>query len=187
MKCHRHMGSSADQLVIVDYDPAWPGLFAELSVTIAGALRSIAPRIEHIGSTAVQGLAAKPIIDLDVVLASSLDLPKAIHLFAALGYAHQGDLGVKGREAFRWPGRVRHHVYVLIEGAAELRRHIAFRDALRANAVIRDEYARLKRLLGTQYAGDRDAYTAGKSDFIRATIGPLSGDCRCSSSSPGRC
>jgi GrpB-like predicted nucleotidyltransferase (UPF0157 family) len=145
-----------------------------LSVTIAGALRSIAPRIEHIGSTAVQGLAAKPIIDLDIVLASSVDLPEAIRLLAALGYVHQGDLGVEGREAFRWPsGEARHHPYILIESAAELRRHIAFRDALRANAVLRDEYAKLKRSLATQYSGDREAYTEGKSGFIRATIGPV--------------
>jgi GrpB-like predicted nucleotidyltransferase (UPF0157 family) len=167
------MSSEADQLLICDYDPAWPGLFADLSAKIAAALQSIALRIEHVGSTAVLGLAAKPIIDLDVVLASSVDLPKAIHLLAALGYVHEGDLGVKGREAFRWPsGEARHHVYVLIEGAAELRRHVAFRDALRANAVLRDEYATLKSSLGTQ-SGDRDAYTKGKSAFIRATIGPL--------------
>jgi GrpB-like predicted nucleotidyltransferase (UPF0157 family) len=165
------MSSDADQLVICDYDPAWPGQFADLSAKIAAALRSVAPRIEHVGSTAVQGLAAKPIIDLDVVLASLVDLPEAIHLLAALGYVHEGDLGVKGREAFRWPsGEARHHVYVLIEGTAELRRHIAFRDALRANAGLRDEFAKLKRSLASRYSGDRDAYTEGKSAFIRATM-----------------
>jgi GrpB-like predicted nucleotidyltransferase (UPF0157 family) len=168
------MSSDADQLVIWDYDPAWAGLFNELSIKIATALQSIAVRIEHIGSTAVQGLAAKPIIDLDVVLPSAVELPKAIHLLAAVGYVHEGDLGVNEREAFRWPsGEAQHHVYVLIEGAAELRRHIAFRDALRANADLRDQYARLKRSLASQHSGDRDAYTKGKSAFIRTAIGPL--------------
>lgn len=175
------MSSDADQLVICDYDPAWADQFDDLSSKIATALQSIAIRIEHVGSTAVQGLAAKPIIDLDVVLPSSVELPKAIHLLAALGYVHEGDLGVNEREAFRSPlSGARHHVYVLIEGAAELRRHIAFRDELRANADLRDEYARLKRSLATQHSGDRDAYTKGKSAFIRAAIEPLWGPNQCS-------
>ena len=168
------MNSEIDPLIIRDYDPVWAVLFADISNKIATALHSICVRIEHVGSTAVQGLAAKPIIDLDVVLPSSVEIPQAIHLLAALGYVHEGDLGIHAREAFRWPpGEARHHVYVLIEGAAELRRHMDFRDALRANADLREEYARLKRSLAAQHSGNRDAYAKGKSAFIRAVIGPL--------------
>jgi GrpB-like predicted nucleotidyltransferase (UPF0157 family) len=160
-------------LVICDYNPAWADQFAHLAARIVASLQSIVLRIEHVGSTAVQGLAAKPIIDLDVVLASSADLPDAIRRLAALGYVHEGDLGVNGREAFRCPpGEARHHLYVLIEGAAELRRHLAFRDGLRADAALRDAYAELKRSLAAQYPRDREAYTEGKSTFIRAAIGP---------------
>jgi len=168
------MGRDADPVAICDYNPAWANQFADLSARIVASLQSIVLRIEHVGSTAVPGLAAKPIVDMDVVLPSSVDLPRAIRLLADLGYVHEGDLGVSGREAFRCPsGEARHHLYVLIEGAAELRRHIAFRDALRADAVLRDEYAQLKRLLAAQYPGDREAYTQGKSTFIEAVIGPL--------------
>ena len=168
------MGRDADPVAICDYNPAWANQFADLSARIVASLQSIVLRIEHVGSTAVPGLAAKPIVDMDVVLPSSVDLPRAIRLLADLGYVHEGDLGVSGREAFRCPsGEARHHLYVLIEGAAELRRHIAFRDALRADAVLRDEYAQLRRLLAAQYPGDREAYTQGKSTFIEAVIGPL--------------
>jgi GrpB-like predicted nucleotidyltransferase (UPF0157 family) len=168
------MSSDVNQLVIHDYDPAWPGLFDDLSNKIVTALQPVAARIEHVGSTAVQGLAAKPIIDLDIVLPTSVEIPRAIHLLSALGYVHEGNLGVHEREAFRWPpGEVRHHVYMLIEGAAELRRHIAFRDALRANTNLRDDYARLKKSLAAHHPFDRDAYTQGKSAFIRAAIGQL--------------
>ena len=168
------MGRDADPVAICDYNPAWANQFADLSARIVASLQSIVLRIEHVGSTAVPGLAAKPIVDMDVVLPSSVDLPRAIRLLADLGYVHEGDLGVSGREAFRCPsGEARHHLYVLIEGAAELRRHIAFRDALRADAVLRDEYAQLKRLLAAQYPGDREAYTQGKSTFIEAVIGAL--------------
>jgi len=165
------MGRDADPVAICDYNPAWANQFADLSARIVASLQSIVLRIEHVGSTAVPGLAAKPIVDMDVVLPSSVDLPRAIRLLADLGYVHEGDLGVSGREAFRCPsGEARHHLYVLIEGAAELRRHIAFRDALRADAVLRDEYAQLRRLLAAQYPGDREAYTQGKSTFIESVI-----------------
>jgi GrpB-like predicted nucleotidyltransferase (UPF0157 family) len=165
------MGRDADPLAICDYNTTWAKQFIDLSARIVGSLQKIVLRMEHVGSTAVPGLAAKPIIDMDVVLASSADLAQAIRLLADLGYVHEGDLGVSGREAFRCPsGAARHHLYVLTEGAPELHRHIAFRDALRADAALRDEYAQLKRLLAAQYPDDRKAYTQGKSTFIKAVI-----------------
>ena len=127
--------------------------------------------MEHVGSTAVPGLIAKPIIDLDAVLGSPADLPEAIRMLRSLGYVHEGDLGIKGREAFLWPpGEVRHHLYVLVEGATELRRHIAFRDALRRNPALREGYAQLKRALAAEFPCDRKSYTEGKSAFIAAAL-----------------
>jgi GrpB-like predicted nucleotidyltransferase (UPF0157 family) len=75
-------------------------LFEELRVTFSGLLGDMVSAIEHIGSTSVPGLAAKPIIDLDVLLTSAAYLPDTIRRLAALGYEHQGDLGIAGREAF---------------------------------------------------------------------------------------
>ena len=81
------MGRDADPMVICDYNPAWENQFADLSAWIVASLQSIVLRIEHVGSTAVPGLAAKPIVDMDVVLASSADLPQAMVriLVAAMG------------------------------------------------------------------------------------------------------
>jgi GrpB-like predicted nucleotidyltransferase (UPF0157 family) len=123
-----------DAILIQAYDPSWPDAFSKLATRIKAALGNLAVALEHIGSTAVPDLAAKPIIDLDVVLASSADFPEAIRLLSSVGYAHEGDLGTVGREAFRSPlGPPRHHLYVLSAGANELHRHLAFRDALRAS------------------------------------------------------
>jgi GrpB-like predicted nucleotidyltransferase (UPF0157 family) len=158
-------------VLIQDYDPAWPDAFSRLAARIKAALGGLAVAVEHIGSTAVPGLAAKPIIDLDVALSSPADLPETIRLLATIGYAHEGDLGIVGREAFRPPpGEPRHHLYVLIAGANELQRHLAFRDALRANSGLRNEYAALKRSLAKAYKDDRSAYTEAKSAFITSVV-----------------
>ncbi len=146
-------------LVIQDYDPAWPRTFSKLSARIQAALGTLPVTVEHIGSTAVPGLAAKPIIDLDVILASPADLPEAMRLLGAMGYTHEGDLGVTGREAFRSPAELpRHHLYMLTAGANELTRHLAFREALRGSKVLRDRYVALKRSLAESYKDDRSAY-----------------------------
>src|SRR3984957_7237814 len=165
------MDGDQDPVQIRDYDAIWPSQFGGLAARIMGSLGRIATRVEHVGSTAVPGLIAKPIIDLDAVLASPADFPEAIRKLRGLGYVHEGDLGIKGREAFLWPpGEMRHHLYVLAEGATELRRHLAFRDALRRNPALRGEYAQLKRALAVQFPGDRKSYTEGKSAFIAAAL-----------------
>jgi GrpB-like predicted nucleotidyltransferase (UPF0157 family) len=166
------MNREDDRIVIADYDVRWPDRFAELASRVQAALGMLVLRVEHVGSTAVPGLAAKPIIDLDVVLASHSDLREVIRRLETLGYVHEGDLGVPGREAFRWPpGEARHHLYVLAADAAELRRHLAFRDALRADRTLRDMYAGLKRALALQYSHDRTTYTEMKSAFLTNILG----------------
>ena len=158
-------------VLIQDYDFAWPSTFLKLAERVTAALGDLVLTVEHIGSTAVPGLAAKPIIDLDVVLASPANLPEALRLLADIGYVHEGDLGIAGREAFRPPpGEPRHHLYVLAEGAKELRRHLAFRDALRADNDLRDRYAVLKRSLAYFYKSDRTSYTEAKSAFIASIV-----------------
>lgn len=156
--------------LIREYDPTWPDRFAALAGRVQAALGDLVLRVEHVGSTAVAGLAAKPIIDLDVVI-SGKDLAETTRRLARLGYVHEGDLGITGRDAFRWPaGLERHHLYVVSEDAAELGRHLAFRDALRADARLRDDYAALKRSLATQHPYDITAYTEGKGAFIMAIL-----------------
>jgi GrpB-like predicted nucleotidyltransferase (UPF0157 family) len=164
-------GRVSDPIVVVDYDPAWPALFAALRAPVAAALQEIAVAIEHVGSTAVPGLAAKPIIDLDVALRTEADLPAAIERLARLGYAYEGDLGVPGRTAFAWPpGAARHHLYVCTLDSAAYRRHLLFRDYLRAHPDMAAAYAALKHQLAARYRMQRDAYTEAKGPFVRAAM-----------------
>jgi len=156
---------------IAGYDPGWPQTFAVLRDQIAGVLGPLAQRIEHVGSTAVPGLPAKPIIDLDVVLATPADLPEVITRLAALGYQHQGDLGITGRDAFDSPAAVpAHHLYVCPADSRELARHLAFRDYLRACPGQARAYADLKRSLAAQFRSDRDAYSRGKTTFVEQAL-----------------
>lgn len=157
-------------VVIVDYNPLWPKQFETLRSRLANVLGGLALTIEHVGSTAVPGLAAKPIIDIDVFLRSPNDLPHAIAALASIGYQHRGDLGIPGREAFRAPaGDLRHHLYVCPNNA-EYQRHIAFRDHLRAHPGEADAYAALKRELADKFGEDREAYNNAKREFVESIL-----------------
>ena len=138
-------------IIIQDYDPGWPELFETLRLRIASALDGIVDAIEHVGSTVVPGLAAKPIIDMDALLASGSDLPLAVARLASIGYAHEGDLGIPGREAFRSrPADYPHHLYVCHPNSPAYSGHIAFRDYLRKHEKEAAAYAELKRQFGPQ-------------------------------------
>jgi GrpB-like predicted nucleotidyltransferase (UPF0157 family) len=163
----------AEPVVVVPYDPAWPAAFALLCDRLAPVLGELAAGIEHVGSTAVPGLDAKPIVDVDVVLRHEADLPEAIARLARLGYTHLGDLGIVGREAFRAPAQPpqpAHHLYVCAAGAAALQAHLTLRDALRADRELAAAYGELKRELAQRYRNDRDSYAEGKSAFIAAVL-----------------
>src|SRR5512146_1553074 len=117
---------------VVDYDDDWPRRFEQLRARIWPSVADVALRIEHVGSTSVPGLAAKPIIDMTLVVLEPGDIPLVIDRLATPGYCHQGDLGIGGREAFEQPaGLPPHHLYACAEGAPALINHIAFRDYLR--------------------------------------------------------
>lgn len=158
-------------IAIDDYNLRWPERFESIRDRIAPALGLIAATIEHIGSTAVPGLAAKPIIDLDVLLRSDADLPIAISKLAALGYEHQGDLGVPGRHAFKAPSHdVQHHLYLCLPSAEEYSLHIAFRNHLRAHPKDANVYSSLKRSLAQRFPLDRNAYTHAKTQFVQEIL-----------------
>jgi GrpB-like predicted nucleotidyltransferase (UPF0157 family) len=155
----------------VDYDPAWPAVFEALAAPVRDAVDDLGADVEHVGSTAVPGLAAKPVIDIDVVVRSPDDVPAAIERLGALGYVHEGDGGVAAREVFLWPpGSVRHHLYVVVAGSAPHVDHIRFRDHLRAHPEAAAEYAALKRELAREHRTDRDAYTDAKAGFVAAAL-----------------
>jgi len=153
-------------MLVVDYDPGWPRLFEALRASIWGAVADIAIAIEHVGSTSIPGLAARPVVDVDVVVAAR-DVAKGIERLTALGYEHRGDLGIPLREAFRRPpGSVPHHLYLCPANSPALANHLALRDYLRGNADAARAYGELKRRLAVAHAGNIDAYVEGKTDFI---------------------
>ncbi len=153
--------------VVVTYDPGWPGLFRELRDRIDTALADVAHMTEHVGSTAVPGLDAKPIIDLDVVVPDEAVVAPAIQALGAAGWRHQGDLGIEGREAFAPPAdAVYHHLYVVVAGSQPHRDHVDLRDFLCAHPGQAAMYGELKHYLARLLATDRLAYGEGKAEMI---------------------
>lgn len=155
-----------ETVVIVDYDPAWPKLFESLSGRIRAALGSTVIAIEHVGSTSIPDMPAKPIIDMDVVVKPK-DLEVAMAAIEALGYRHEGNLGIDGRDAFRWCADFpEHHLYLCPENSPAFRRHVLFRDYLRENADVAQEYGKHKREVAGLHHADRSKYQDAKAGFI---------------------
>lgn len=154
-------------IAVVDYDPAWPATFELLRSAIWPVVNDIAAAIEHVGSTAVPGLVAKPVIDLDVVVPSASVVAIAVRRLGTIGYVHRGDLGVPGREAFAAPASLpRHHLYLCPAGSPALANHLAVRDHLRAHPYLVEEYGTLKKQLAVRFAHDSEGYTAGKTTML---------------------
>jgi GrpB-like predicted nucleotidyltransferase (UPF0157 family) len=168
--------AAKNPVVIVDYNPLWPEQFETLRARLAIALGGLALTIEHVGSTAVPGLSAKPILDIDVLLKSSRGLPLAISALSSIGYQHRGDLGIPGRDAFREPaGSLRHHLYVCPDNR-EYQRHITFRNHLRSHPEDASAYGILKRELAIRFRDDREAYNDAKSDFVERILRTLANE-----------
>ena len=160
------------EVIIEEYDPRWPQEFEKLRELVAAALGALAAAIEHVGSTSVPGLAAKPIIDLDVLLRARADLGLAVCALNSIGYQHRGDLGIRGREAFQSPANsFHHHLYVCFPDADEYWRHLEFRDYLRGHSEEARAYEELKRKLALRFRADRDAYNEGKKEFVWRILG----------------
>jgi GrpB-like predicted nucleotidyltransferase (UPF0157 family)/quercetin dioxygenase-like cupin family protein len=154
---------------VTEYNPEWPRWFEEIRDYIGPAVAGIAVRIDHIGSTAVPGLAGKPIIDLDVVVSSEQDVPKAIEALARIGYIWSGDLGVVGREHFERPAELvipRHNLYLVVEDNKAHVDHWLLRDVLRTDADARARYAAIKIQNARDADRDMDYYVAAKAAFV---------------------
>ena len=158
---------SRRSVVVVDYDPAWPREFEALRRRIWPAVRDVARRIEHVGSTSVPGLAANPILDITIVVATRDEVPPTIDRLATLGYEHRGNLGIDDREAFDHPlDQRRHNLYVCPEGTIGIINQIALRDYMRSNPEAAREYGALKKQLAARFPNDIDSYVLGKTDFV---------------------
>jgi len=155
-------------IIVSDYNPAWPALFTQLANPIHHQLGAFpTATIEHVGSTSVPGLAAKPIIDMDIVVQNMADIPAIIAALAPLGYVHRGNLGIAGREAFARPvDTFPHHLYLGHIDAPSIRNHLLLRDYLRQHPQAVAIYTQLKHDLAARCGDDIDGYVAGKSQFI---------------------
>jgi Uncharacterized conserved protein len=154
---------------VLPYDPAWPLRFEEVRKHLLSILSGQDVRVEHVGSTSVPDLAAKPILDIDIVLLDGANFTEVKALLEANGYLHLGDLGIFGREAFKYQGKpqlMRHNLYVLQADADELKRHLTFRDWLRGHPEDREAYAQAKMAAARQFPHDISAYIDAKSDVI---------------------
>lgn len=156
-------------IIVEPYNKSWPEEFQKICRELTAALGTTALSVEHVGSTSVPGLPAKPIIDIDVVIESYDVFPEVVRRLAAIGYSHAGDQGIPAREAFKYesmPGLMQHHLYVCPRSSPELRRHLALRDYLRAHPDAAAEYGRIKQEGARLYPHDIDAYIAHKSACI---------------------
>lgn len=156
-------------VIVQPYTPQWAQAFAELRNCLQNTLGDTVLSIEHVGSTSVPGLWAKPILDIDIVLQSRAILPEVIHRLQSLNYIYEGDLGISGREAFAYTGKpqfMSHHLYACAQDCPELHRHLTFRNYLRSNAQARALYSQVKREAAALFPEDIDRYMAHKSAVI---------------------
>lgn len=169
--CRLFITISMSTIHLCTYQPHWPLLFHYLRARLWPAVAPHALTIEHVGSTAVPGLTAKPIIDIDIVVATPADAQVMRHTLTRIGYHWRGEQGIAGRDAYAQPGGwFHHHLYVCGADAVALRNHLCLRDALRSDQHLRQHYADLKVAL-SQIPGITMAdYVAGKSDFIAGIL-----------------
>jgi GrpB-like predicted nucleotidyltransferase (UPF0157 family) len=159
---------------LLPYDPSWPRLFEQEKARLHGICPAAFLRIEHIGSTAVPMLSAKPVIDLMAGVPSLARADAIIPILCANGYTTSAEFNATLVDR-RWlmrhsEGRRTHHLHLVIFEQDEWRHWLRFRDALRANAKLRSRYEDLKVKLMNEVGSDREAYTVMKTDFVKETL-----------------
>jgi GrpB-like predicted nucleotidyltransferase (UPF0157 family) len=157
-------------IVLASHSTAWAEAFEREASSIAAALSDPLIELHHIGSTAIPGLVAKPVIDMLGIVPAVEELDARVNPLAALGYESLGEYGIAGRRYFRkdTPGGVRtHQLHVFAAGSPEIQRHLDFRDYLRAFPEEATAYAALKQALVARCGSDMRAYSEGKTAFIR--------------------
>lgn len=158
------------RIAVVPYDPRWPLDFERAAGEVMAALRPYLLAIHHIGSTSIPGIDAKPVIDILAVVVDLRAVDEQTDAMRALGYQVMGEFGIAGRRYFRRDdstGRRTHQIHAFAEGSPHVKRHVAFRDFIRAHPNVAAEYGELKRRLAEAHPHDMDAYMDGKDGFIK--------------------
>lgn len=158
------------RVIVVPHDPSWAAEFARESRQVELALGDVLLAIHHIGSTAIPGIHAKPIIDMLAVVSDLARLDGQDAALQALGYEVKGEFGIPGRRYYRKDdstGRRTHHLHAFQVGSPQIERHLAFRDFLIAHLEWAEKYGALKRRLAEAHPTDRNAYMDGKDGFVK--------------------
>ncbi len=165
-------------MLIHEYTSKWTADFLQLKTLLLDALADISVSIEHVGSTAIPDLAAKPILDIDIVFHNKNDFDKIKNALEQTGYYYNGNQGITDREVFKRSASeheevldaIAHHLYVCSIDSEELKRHLLFRNYLRTHAAARNEYHQLKLQLAEEANNDRKLYAHMKEEKAKAFI-----------------
>jgi len=157
------------KVLVLPYDRTWKSDFEEIKAEIENVIGDFIIGIEHVGSTSVEGMSAKPCIDLDVIIEDYSVFDTVVSKLESIGYIHEGDLGIKDREAFKYsdkPHLKTHHLYVCPQYSEELHRHMSFRDYLRSHPQAVRKYSSVKETAARMFPEDIDKYIEYKSPCI---------------------
>ena len=157
------------KVTVLPYDRAWKSAFEKIKEELDQAIGDLILGIEHVGSTSVEGMSAKPCIDIDVIIQDYSVFDAVVSGLAEIGYIHEGDLGIKDRQAFKYtdkPHLQTHHLYVCPQYSEELHRHITFRDFLRSHPEAVKTYSSVKETAAQLFPEDIEQYIAYKSPCI---------------------
>ena len=156
-------------VIVLPYNKEWKSDFEKIKRELEAALGNLTIGIEHVGSTSVEGLSAKPCIDIDVIIKDYSVFGAVVDRLNTIGYIHEGNLGIQDREAFKYtekPHLQKHHLYVCPQNSEELRRHLTFRNFLRSNPEARKKYGQTKETAAKLFPNDIDRYIQYKSPCI---------------------
>ena len=157
------------KVIVLPYDRAWKTDFEKIKCEIEDAVGDLILRIEHVGSTSVEGMSAKPCIDIDVIIEDYSVFDTVIEKLQAIGYIHEGDLGIPDRHAFKYtdkPHLQTHHLYVCPRFSKELHRHLTFRNFLREHPEAVKKYSAVKEEAAKLFPENIDGYIEYKSPCI---------------------
>lgn len=173
--------------LIQPYNPRWAEEFLLLKNVLSNELREFSFTIEHVGSTSIPGLIAKPVLDVDIIIIDKSQLQGIILQLTKLGYINKGDQGIAGRFAFRQSNNkipitptgkewIQHHLYLCFSDSLALKNHLLFRDALLGNQELVTNYSNLKKKLAGEPGMTREKYSVKKTSFILSVLEELGFD-----------
>lgn len=167
---NRYLGLKDNLVVLKEYSDQWPVLFHQEQQRILHALEVLAPAVEHIGSTAIPGMPAKPIVDIAVGIENPRFIQDAIDLLQTIDYISKGEMGIPGREFFTLGNPISYHLHLVQLNGPIWSEHLLFREKLTTDADLASRYVEIKKDLAARYPSNRKAYTVGKANFIESAL-----------------